>query len=66
MITARSGEASSDGSGELMTQGQFKPGNQLKVTFEISLSGRLFTGFSQNGHTLRIHGPQQADGAPPP
>jgi hypothetical protein len=49
-----------------MTQGQFKPGNQLKVTFEISLSGRLFTGFSQNGHTLRIHGPQQADGAPPP
>ena len=41
-----------------MAQGQVKPGNQLKVTFEVSLSGRLFTGFSQNGHTLRIHGPQ--------
>jgi len=46
------------GTGEWMAQGQVKPSNQLKVTFEVSLSGRLFTGFSQNGHTLRIHGPQ--------
>jgi hypothetical protein len=37
------------GTGGQMAQSQFKPGNQLKVTFEISLSGRLFTGFSQNG-----------------
>jgi len=49
-----------------IAQAQFKPGNQLKVTFEIPLSGQLFTGFSQNGHTLRIHGPQRSDGAPPP
>jgi len=46
------------GTGGRIAQAQFKPGNQLKVTFEIPLSGPLFTGFSQNGHTLRIHGPQ--------
>jgi hypothetical protein len=26
------------------------------VFFEVALSGRLFTGLSQTGHTLRIHG----------
>jgi hypothetical protein len=29
---------------------------ELKVFFEVALSGRLFTGLSQTGHTLRIHG----------
>jgi hypothetical protein len=58
MITARSGRLPVTGTGRQIAQAQFKPGNQLKGTFEISLSGRLFTGFSQNGHTLRIHGPQ--------
>jgi hypothetical protein len=61
MITARSGWGSTTGSGgNGIAQAQFKPGNQLKVTFEISLSGPLFTSFSQNGHTLRIHDPQRA------
>jgi hypothetical protein len=61
MITARSGWDSGSGlPGEPIAQAQFKPGNQLKVTFEISLSGPLFTSFSQNGHTLRIHDPQRA------
>jgi hypothetical protein len=34
------------GTGGWITQAQFKTGNQLKVTFEIPLSGRLFTGLS--------------------
>jgi len=58
LITARSGQLLVTGTGGCIAQAQFKPGNQLKVTFEIPLSGPLFTGFSQNGHTLRIHGPQ--------
>jgi hypothetical protein len=58
MITARSGWAYTVGSGGSgIAEAQFKPGNQLKVTFGISLSGPLFTSFSQNGHTLHIHDP---------
>jgi hypothetical protein len=46
--------------GKQIAQAQFKPGKQLIVTSEIALSGPLLTGFSQNGHTLRIHDPQRA------
>jgi len=47
MITARSGWGFDGGlRREQIARAQFKPGNQLKVTFEISLSGPLFTSFS--------------------